>query len=80
MGLSGTIVPGTLLAALIQPALNSIIEQPHIGSLNMRFLAPLQVGESANMLVTKRNLDATQLRMVFTDERQNICAIADLKL
>jgi len=84
MGLEAPVVPGLMLASLIQPLCMRTAPDIRLQQLKARFLAPLCVGQSFRVCVQRRKVDArtnaTRLRAYVLANGDRAVAIADLAM
>ncbi|MBC7284237.1 MaoC family dehydratase [Hoeflea sp.] len=78
-GLSGTVIPGAMLAALVAPALRIAHPGFEISTLSIRFLAPLISGRSIRISTSEMGADdGRRLRVFLSDEDDHVAAIGDV--
>ena len=80
LGLQATVIPGTLMAFMLQSACGPASKARRLRRLSMRFLAPILVGSSISTRVLTRNIEGNRLRVLFTGPDNQLAAIADLVL
>ncbi|MFP1632426.1 MaoC family dehydratase [Zhengella sp. ZM62] len=80
VGLEGTVVPGALLAGLLEPVLPLLGEMRSLRGLRMRFAAPHPVGESAGFAVVRNEASTRddEARVFIHRADGGVTAIADL--
>lgn len=78
-GLNGTIVPGAMLAALVEPALRVLRPEFQISCLSMTFLAPM-IGAQAVQIAALDIGDTKgeRVRVFLSDGTDHVAAIADV--
>jgi len=78
-GLKGTVIPGAMLAALVAPALRFAHLGFDIGTLSMRFLAPMVSAQGVNISVCEiGGDDGRRLRVFLSDGDDGVAAIGDV--
>lgn len=78
-GLKGTVIPGAMLAALVEPALRVLRPEFQISRLSMTFLAPMTGAQAVQIAALDiGDTKGERVRVFLSDGTDHVAAIADV--